>query len=582
MSLVNLSLSNCAFAVDTDCLRDDDRCFIDQILSRSGTMTETRKCITEFNHQLEVVKRMKRRIATANKQTVPVAVVCANEVCPVPCNKDSTNSKASAVTSGKTDNCDTVVDTVDKSDDLDLAPIKTALAPINTPPRSDKATRSLQMDMSSVKSVLSDVAEEREEGGINIEYEKGHKFERFFRYGGWFEGQVICVITDVLRRVRFDGGRKREAIVTTVELARLESEPTIGEIGFQFVKIFRGGGVYNGKVERKMRSGKYFCRFEDNDTHSFTKKALMDLKSINYHKLRKIEELDHCDPKKNNFHELAEGHGDDSEYSSKKSLPSVEDSKHGSSENSDENIPVGRLRAKKDAPSEDTEDSESEDDMSNDDSNSYRPNATESEEGDETASEEEWGSDELIGSVAKNKKKTAVKKSRARGLVARKSTAKRHNKKVGPTMPAPATNWTYGKWLMTQSLEDLEKMKSADVLYRKTMQKNIDIISERISSMKLGEKHIIMTEYPTDEKVQILHDVLRKYEPAYDESIRSKAGQTKLGKIDRFFRCTKHSKITNWGLEFKLCGKDGCDLCPQKPRMLDMDDDELIKAVLRF
>ena len=100
--------------------------------------------------------------------------------------------------------------------------------------------------------------------------------------------------------------------------------------------------------------------------------------------------------------------------------------------------------------------------------------------------------------------------------------------------------------------------------------------------MKLGEKHIIMTEYPTDEKVQILHDVLRKYEPAYDESIRSSEGQTKSGKIDRFFRCTKHSKITNWGLEFKLCGEDGCDLCPRKLHVLEMDDDELTKAVLGF
>ena len=80
-------------------------------------------------------------------------------------------------------------------------------------------------------------------------------------------------------------------------------------------------------------------------------------------------------------------------------------------------------------------------------------------------------------------------------------------------------------------------------------------MSERMSSMKLGERHVIMTEYPTDEKVQILHEVLKKYEPAYDESIRSKAGQSKLGKIDRFFRCPNHSKITTWGMEFKLCGQ---------------------------
>ena len=125
-------------------------------------------------------------------------------------------------------------------------------------------------------------------------------------------------------------------------------------------------------------------------------------------------------------------------------------------------------------------------------------------------------------------------------------------------------------------------MKGADVLYRKTMQKNKNIISERMSSMKLGERHVIMTEYPTDEKVQILHDVLKKYDPEYDESIRSKARQSKMGKINRFFRCPKHSKITNWGMEFKLCGEAGCDLCPRKPRVLNIGDSELTKAVLEF
>jgi hypothetical protein len=53
------------------------------------------------------------------------------------------------------------------------------------------------------------------------------------------------------------------------------------------------------------------------------------------------------------------------------------------------------LRAKKGVPSEDAEDCESEDDMSNVDSKSYRPNAR-SEKEDETANEEDWGSDELV------------------------------------------------------------------------------------------------------------------------------------------------------------------------------------------
>jgi hypothetical protein len=77
----------------------------------------------------------------------------------------------------------------------------------------------------------------------------------------------------------------------------------------------------------------------------------------------------------------------------------------------------------------------------------------------------------LVESATKNRKKSSAKKSQARGSVVRKSTAKRDNNKVGPEMSAPATHWTYGKWLTTHSFEELENIKGADVLYPKTMQK---------------------------------------------------------------------------------------------------------------
>ena len=61
-----------------------------------------------------------------------------------------------------------------------------------------------------------------------------------------------------------------------------------------------------------------------------------------------------------------------------------------------------------------------------------------------------------------------------------------------------------------------------------------------MASMKLGEKNVIVTEYPTDEKAQILHNALRKYDPTYDEAIRSKGKLSKMTRIDRLFCCSKH------------------------------------------
>ena len=47
-------------------------------------------------------------------------------------------------------------------------------------------------------------------------------------------------------------------------------------------------------------------------------------------------------------------------------------------------------------------------------------------------------------------------------------------------------------------------------------------------------------------------------------------------------RCPKHTKISDYSLEFKLCGEIGCDLCPKMPRVLPMHDEELTREVLSF
>ena len=66
-----------------------------------------------------------------------------------------------------------------------------------------------------------------------------------------------------------------------------------------------------------------------------------------------------------------------------------------------------------------------------------------------------------------------------------------------------------------------------------------------------------------------------EYETEYDESIRKKKKQSKMKIIDQILRCPKHTKISDYSLEFKLCGKIGCDLCPRMPRVLKIHDGEL-------
>ena len=66
---------------------------------------------------------------------------------------------------------------------------------------------------------------------------------------------------------------------------------------------------------------------------------------------------------------------------------------------------------------------------------------------------------------------------------------------------ATASNWRYGKWLMGKSLGGLERMPVADALYMKAMEGNIRQIGERMKCVKLGERNVEVTKYPTEEDV---------------------------------------------------------------------------------
>ena len=56
-----------------------------------------------------------------------------------------------------------------------------------------------------------------------------------------------------------------------------------------------------------------------------------------------------------------------------------------------------------------------------------------------------------------------------------------------------------------------------------------------------------MTDYPTDEQRQALHDVLRSHDNDYDEQIQDKSGLKKIKRINEFLTCPKHTKMTDYG-----------------------------------
>jgi hypothetical protein len=64
---------------------------------------------------------------------------------------------------------------------------------------------------------------------------------------------------------------------TLDEINLLISEPKLGDVGYKFCKIFRGGGVFNGSVESVRDDGRRFVVYDDKATALMTMAELRKL-----------------------------------------------------------------------------------------------------------------------------------------------------------------------------------------------------------------------------------------------------------------------------------------------------------------
>ena len=80
--------------------------------------------------------------------------------------------------------------------------------------------------------------------------------------------------------------------ITDEDIYRLCEEPELGDIGFQFVRQFRGNAVIDGKIERISSKNKFVCCFDDGDIHTELRKAMAAMMTTNFPELRNMRNLD--------------------------------------------------------------------------------------------------------------------------------------------------------------------------------------------------------------------------------------------------------------------------------------------------
>ena len=74
--------------------------------------------------------------------------------------------------------------------------------------------------------------------------------------------------------------------------------------------------------------------------------------------------------------------------------------------------------------------------------------------------------------------------------------------------------------------------------------------------MKLRERNVeISSKMPNKGRdTDLLHNkLLNKYDPSYDKSIRETKKQWMMERFDKFACYSKHCKVSDYLLEYKLC-----------------------------
>ena len=91
--------------------------------------------------------------------------------------------------------------------------------------------------------------------------------------------------------------------------------------------------------------------------------------------------------------------------------------------------------------------------------------------------------------------------------------------------------------------------------------------------------------FPGEAEVKFLVDFMNKYDPYYDDSVWIKPCMKKMPLAFELFNSTKHCQMTQYTIEFRFCGVDGCHICGRVVRSVRTtvtSNEDIHKDVLRW
>ena len=114
----------------------------------------------------------------------------------------------------------------------------------------------------------------------------------------------------------------------------------------------------------------------------------------------------------------------------------------------------------------------------------------------------------------------------------------------------------------------------------------MNLVEERFKRLNMDGRPVEFIPYPGDKALKVLTDALVQFDAAFDPNIRSKSQISKMPRIEELLASPEHCRLSDYTLQYRLCGKEGCNIfvrigCTLRTPYIDVGVYNLRKDVLR-
>ena len=139
---------------------------------------------------------------------------------------------------------------------------------------------------------------------------------------------------------------------------------------------------------------------------------------------------------------------------------------------------------------------------------------------------------------------------------------------------------------MQRQINELKSIDTARVYFGAAMKYPMNLVEERFKRLNMDGRPVEVIPYPGDNTLKLLTDVLVYFDPVFDPNIRSKSQISKMPQIAELIASPEHFGLSDYTLQYRLCGKEVCNIfvqigCTLRTPEIDAGVYNLRKDVLR-